>query len=80
MKNDKFKNYLHDLGVLIKEKANQAKIDKDISSNSDDSDYQIGYLMALYEVIDIMKQQAIAFNITGDNIGLADIDPDLDLL
>lgn len=80
MENDRFRNYLYDLSILLKDKAIQAKIDKKNSSNSVDLDYYNGYLMALYEVIDIMKQQAQAFDITETDIGLADINPDLDLL
>ncbi len=80
MNQNKFKNYLYDLGYLLKEKAKDAKKEKSISSNSEDSIYQEGYLMAYYEVLDLMKQQAKAFNIEDKEIGLEDIDPERDLL
>ncbi|MBM3201502.1 MAG: hypothetical protein FJZ56_03735 [Chlamydiae bacterium] len=80
MSGDKFKYYLHDLGMLLKEKAQAAKNEKDNPSNQKDNDYNIGYLMAFHEVIDLMKQQADVFDIKQDDIGLADIDAERDLL
>jgi len=80
MSGDKFKYYLHDFGMLLKEKAQAAKNEKDNPRNQKDHDYNIGYLMAFYEIIDLMKQQADAFNINQDDIGLADIDAHRDLL
>ena len=80
MNDDKLKWYIQDLGVLLKEKAREAKISKDNSSKIGDASYEIGYLMAFYEVIDVMKQQAKAFNIEQEDIGLADIDVESELL
>ncbi len=79
MSTDKFKNYTYDLGMLLKEKARAAKYDKD-HSILEDTDYNTGYLMAFHEVIDLMKQQAQSFNIEQEEIGLADIDTEMDLL
>ena len=79
MKDDKFKNYIYDLGKMLKEKAREAKRDKDTSSNGDDN-YKIGYLMAFHEVIDLMKQQAVVFKIEQKEIGLEDIDAESELL
>ena len=70
-------NYLSDLSILIKEKAHAAKEGK--AANAKD-EYISGYLMALYEVIDLMQQQADAFGIDKETISLADIDPDKELL
>lgn len=80
MTTDKFKNYLLDLGVLLKEKAREAKCEKDFSSEKNEIDYKLGYLMAYHEVISLMKQQADAFEINQKDIGLYDIDPELELL
>ena len=80
MSEDKFKYYLHDLGMLLKEKAQAAKNEKDNPVDQKDNDYNIGYLMAFHEVIDLMKQQADVFDIKQDDIGLADIDAERDLL
>ncbi len=80
MNNEKYKNYLHDLGGLLKEKAIEAKFDKKNSFELEERVYKTGYLMAFHEVIDLMKQQAMAFGIEQKDIGLAGIDADLDLL
>ena len=70
---DKYSNYLLDIGSLIKEKADEAK-------NNGDDEYEVGYRMALYEVISLMHQQAHAFNIDLKDVGLEDIDPERDYL
>jgi hypothetical protein len=80
MKDDKFKSYIYDLGMLLKEKAKEAKSQKEAASSADDADYETGYLMAFHEIIDVMKEQARAFNIVQKDVGIADIAPDADLL
>ena len=79
MLDDRFKEYIHDLGVLIKEKARRAKYDFD-STDKKQCTYEMGYLMAYHEVIDLMKQQATVFDISQIDTGLTDIDSEKDLL
>ena len=45
-----------------------------------DENYKAPYVKTFYEMIDLMKHQADAFTIKQDDIGLADIDADRDLL
>lgn len=78
--NKKFENYIYDLAFLLKKKAIEAKIEKDASFRHDEVDYKLGYLMALHDVISLMKQQADAFEINQELIGLQDIEPEVDLL
>ena len=80
MEDQTFKNYLHDLGTLVKENARGAKEQKDSSRGSLSQDYNSGYLMAWYEVVSLMQQQAEAFDIPFEALDLHDIDPDKDLL
>ncbi|HLY68705.1 MAG TPA: hypothetical protein VKR53_03180 [Puia sp.] len=97
MKDEKFKYYLYDLCVIIKEKAKEAQYNQKHSNELNESSnktgsfmagegersshsYNIGYLMAFHEVIDLMKQLATAFNIDQKDIGLTDIDAEKDLL
>ncbi len=80
MTNDKYKNYLYDLGMLIKEKAIEAKTDKDLAIDTKDYDYKVGFLMAYNEIVSIMKQQADAFGIDQKDISLNDICPEMELL
>ena len=80
MNNKKFRNYVYDLGILFKKKAKEAKCNKYDTSGAEDAAYKMGYLMAFHEIIDVMKQQARAFDIEQEDIGLADIDAESDLL
>ena len=63
MEDQTFENYLHDLGTLIKEHAREAKEQKASFQGSSAQDYDSGYLMAWYEVVSLMQQQAEAFGI-----------------
>jgi len=81
MKDDRLiLNYLCDLGDLIKEKALEAKRNKDGSTGQADYDYELGRLMGYHEVVSLMQQQAQTFGISLDKIHLSDIDPEKDLL
>jgi hypothetical protein len=71
-------NYLLDLGHFVKDMALSARAQKH-SATGDDLQFASGRLLGLYEVISLMQQQAIAFGISTEAIGLADIDPDRDL-
>jgi hypothetical protein len=80
MDKSQYENYLLDLGVLLKEKALEAKEAKDTLSDHEARDYELGRLMAYHEVISLMQQQAIGFGISLDQIGLEDFDPERKLL
>ena len=80
MTDEKFKNYMFDLGMLLKDKARAAKKANDCACDEDSISYASGYLMAFHEVIDLMKVQANVFNIKQQDIGLLDIDPESELL
>lgn len=73
-------NYVRDLGFLIKEKAFEAKHAKESSVGSANHQFDLGRLMAFHEVISLMQQQAEAFGITFEEIGLTEVDPERDLL
>ncbi len=80
MKEDVFKNYVRDLVFILAEKARDAKSDKELSLDKSEKDYKLGYLMALHDVISLIKEQADAFEIDQEIIGVKDIEPDSDLL
>ena len=71
--------YLMDLVTLLKEKALASKKILDTAS-PDTKAEAIGRLMAFYDVIDLMRQQARAFGIEHKELGLDDIVPERDLL
>ncbi len=74
--NDTEMNYVRDLVGMIVEKAKEAKQRRD-SSNAD---YDIGRLMAYHEVVSLIQQQAEVFGLSQDEIGMPQINPDVDLL
>lgn len=78
---DKYKYYLYDLGLLIKERALEAKSERDrAQKGSEEYAYYAGRLMAFNEVISMMQQQASGFRIALEDLQLDDIVPDRDLL
>lgn len=71
--------YLRDLGILLKEKALEAK-EESGTAPEDERAFALGRLMAFHEVISLMQQQAHAFGITLEELGLDDIQPEKDLV
>jgi hypothetical protein len=63
-----YKNYLGDLGYLIRELAEDAKRE----ANAARSEYAQGYAMAFHRVITLMQQQAEAFEIPVEQLNLGD--------
>ena len=71
-----FQSYLHDLGVLVKEGALEAKKNAKRSS----SNFDLGYMSGFCRIVSLMQQQAEAFDIPLEQIGLSGIDPYVDLV
>lgn len=80
MTNKNLERFLSDTTLLLQEMARQAKADRDAARGSDSFEFQSGYLMAYHAVISLLKQQGDAFGISQEELGLADIDPERDLL
>lgn len=78
MNEERAKGYLIDSITLLKEQAREAKKDADNPKESF-KDYNQGTVMAYCSVISLLKHQAFAFNINEKELGLADIDPEVDL-
>jgi hypothetical protein len=75
----KHENYLYDLGLLIKERAREARRQRnDLPLDSVDRAFQAGRLLAFNETISIMQQQADGFSIPLADLQLEDVDPDRD--
>lgn len=66
-------HYLRDLGTLIVGLANER-------DRSESADYDAGRRMAFYEVVTLMQQQAVAFGLTADQVGLGGVVPESDIL
>jgi hypothetical protein len=76
MNDEKFKGYLTDFISLLKE---QAKKDAD-NPKEGFEEYSQGELIAYYSVISLLKHEAFVLNMDEKELGLADINPDADLL
>ena len=76
----KYRNYLSDLILLLKEDAVEAKKERDAHQGLDGHSYYEGKVLAYYEVISTMLLQAKAFGIDPEELNLGGIDPERDLL
>lgn len=75
MNNNVYKNYLIDLVKLLIEDAFEAKK----SANKEPNEFNNGKVIGYYEVLDTIQNQATAFYIDKNEIGLNKINPDKDL-
>lgn len=76
---DSLSNFAFDLGGLLKEKAMAAK-QSSMCAEEPDRQFELGRLMAYYEVLSLITQQAQAFGLSPDTLGLGSFDPDSELL
>jgi hypothetical protein len=70
-----YKNYLRDLGFLVKEFAETARQDYLASSEAEEA-HRLGYLMAFHRVVTLMQQQAESFDIPISDLCLEDLPED----
>lgn len=78
--NDRYRLYLRDLGLQLKEYALQARQQREQSRGSESESYYLGELHAYHGVISLIQQEAKVFEIALEELRLDDIDPDHDLL
>lgn len=79
MDNEKFKQYLIDTIISLKELSRNTKEEAN-NKKEESNGYNEGKIMGYYSIITLLKQQAFAFCIDQKELGLADIKPDVDLL
>lgn len=79
MNNEKFKRYVVNAIILLKELARKAKTDAD-NQREKCNGYLKGLIMGYYSIITLLKQEAFAFCIDQKQLGLSDIKPEVDLL
>ena len=72
-------NYLRDLGQLLREAGQEAKRSARAATDGD-RDFERVKLMAYYEVLSLMQQQAVAFDLPLDDLALDELDPNRDLI
>ncbi len=79
MNDEKFKRYAITTITLLKDLARRAKTEAD-NTTKESKDYTAGVVMGYYTIITLLKHQAFVFCIDQQDLGLADIIPDVDLL
>lgn len=68
MGENQFDNYVKDLILLIREQADLLK------SDSKKDEFESGRAMAYYEILSLIKSQAVAFELPLDSLGIHDLD------
>jgi len=77
---DTFKNYLFDLGRLVKEYALAAVAEREKQSDRAAQEFYDGYVLGFHRVVSLMQQQAQAFDIDLKDLQLEGFEPDRDLV
>lgn len=65
------KSFVYDLVFLLREKRDESKKDEDLD------DLEMGKRLAYSDVLSLIYQQAIAFGIDLNDIGMTDHDPEI---
>jgi len=71
-----YSDYLRDLGLLVREYALEAKRHQAEAATP----FMDGYLSGFHRIVSLMQQQAEAFGLPPEAIGLDGIDPEVDLV
>ncbi|MGL0870686.1 hypothetical protein [Vibrio vulnificus] len=74
MNDEKYRNYLVDLGSIAKEYAQEAIEEYEEAKGSTEEGFKAGYMMGFHRIITLMQQQAESFDIPLSELGLSDID------
>lgn len=77
---EKFRNYLLDLGQLIRESALGALEERERYRGQPAQEFYDGYVLGLHRIVSLMQQQALAFGIDLKDLHLDGIEPDRDLV
>ncbi len=78
-RSDTYLDYLVATNELLLEFAREARGKLDATRGTEEGEFNAGYVMGFHRVISLMQQQAEAFGIDLDVVGLKDIDPNRDL-
>jgi hypothetical protein len=78
--NEVLQHYLHDTIEFLLDYALEAKSERERNRGTEKQAFWDGYLLAFHRVISLFQQQANAFGIPLEDIGLSKVDPDHDLV
>ncbi len=79
MIDEKYKNYLYDLGSILREMGVEAVEEHEQAKGTNQESFKLGYLMGFHRVLTLMQQQAEGFEIEQQEIAMQDFDADVDL-
>ncbi len=79
-RSDKYELYLRDLGILIKEYAQEAREERAAHEGDEEEIYHAGEVVAYGRIISLMQQQAKIFGIAPEDLQLEDVNVEKDLL
>lgn len=65
-----YESYIISLVEIIKEYAEEAKKNKDLSMGTEHEQFATGYLSGFYRIVTLMQQQAEIYDISLKKIGL----------
>jgi hypothetical protein len=77
---EKLRNYLLDVGRLIKESARQAIEEREKYRGQPAQEFYDGYVLGFHRIVSLMQQEAVAFGIDLKALHLDGIEPDRDLV
>ena len=82
MDEQRYKTYFYNFIIALKERAKEAKKEWDLDQSGEREDFFFTQrsMVAYHTLISFLKRQADAFSIDQKELGLADIDPDRDLI
>jgi hypothetical protein len=74
------KDYLHDLGAELRERALEAKQKAKAARGTPEEEFERGQAWAYYEVVSFMESQAKTFELPPEDLHFEDFDADRDLI
>jgi hypothetical protein len=77
---EQLKNYLLDLGQLVKESAMAAVAEREKHRGQPTQEFYDGYVLGFHRIVSLMQQQAMAFGLDLKELQLDGIEPDRDLV
>ncbi len=77
---ERLKNYLLDLGQLVKECALEAMAEREKHRGQPAQEFYDGYVLGFHRIVSLMQQEALAFGIELKALRLDGIEPDRDLV
>jgi hypothetical protein len=80
MMEDNYRHYLRDVGLLVRERAVEAKHQREDVRGTPSFSFEDGRAMAYYEVVSLLLGQADVFGLAAGDLRMEGLDPDRDLL